>query len=601
MDLVDEVVARVVDGFYPITHQRIREMIVSMLAFQVQDREDVARMGPLEREILIGSIIERFKRSIIQEHEPVGVNAGLSVAENQTQSSLQSHHHAGVKKGAEGFDRIEELTNMKNKSNIVHVIPSPLDGAPRSKASVYELANVITKVLMTQVQIGYELVDGPHPPWYELFSLLRAIPTSVLKNRWLRIHLNPRMLYQHRIGLQTIYEVISTSIGQEGYLLYPPSTIGLYLDIHMVSQSDDYVYMRKLGTILGLQVGGIASVESASPVPENLLTNLRLIEVGISSDGVSMEYMVESKAPEFIPGYAWKRMIGAMIPDVTFIGDSGRHFRSRLSTKELEHLILGVPLTYGDALDTRNMDAEGIHLSFKQDLVNQYPYLEYADLEPRTFESNIEADRFLLEMMVEFHFFIYIEAICDTVQDLFLLPEIDPVRTYTTVPLDAKASIGYLAMRNMMYRSFRENINVDNAHLKVIINNMTLYPEPVSIKRQSIRNDRSGWMTYTTFEDVTSYLASAAFCGETDDMKSVSSHILTGQMVTIGRGGNNLKPKGPNNPTGNIFVAVKNAAEKESHRREPRKVKRTIPTTTSIPAASPGTSRAEPSLSELGL
>lgn len=595
MDVVNEVVARVVDGFYPVVQDRVRDMVRSMLAFQLQGREEIARMSLLEKEMLIGILVEKFGKAVIQEHEPVGVNAGLSVAENQTQSSLQSHHHAGVKKGAEGFDRIEELTNMKNRSNIVRIIPSAMDEVPRSKASVYELANLIIKVIMAQVQTGYEMVDveaGPggspiFPRWYDLFARLKAIPTSALKRRWLRIHLNPQMLYQHRISLQTIYAVLTEAIGQEANVLYPPATIGLFLDIHMAVISDDQTYMRKLGHILGLQVGGLASVESASPIPENLLTNLRVIEARRG------EYRIESGAPAFIPGHAWKRMIRAMVPDAQFLDDSGRRFTSSHTIKELERFILHTPLVYADALNTRISDDAGVHLTFRQELVDQYPYLEYADLEPRTFRTDEEVDRFLMEVMVEFHFFVYIEAICDKVQDLFLLPEIDPTRTYTTVPLDAKFSLGYLAMRNMMYRSFKENISVNDVHLKLIINNMTLYPEPVSIKRQSIRNDRSGWMTYTTFEDVSNYLASAAFSGEVDDGKSVSSHILTGQMITIGRGGNNMKPAGPKNPTGNLFIAVKNAAEKESDRRKSRTSQR--PSPGPAPAAQPSTSAPEPS------
>jgi hypothetical protein len=47
-------------------------------------------------------------------------------------------------------------------------------------------------------------------------------------------------------------------------------------------------------------------------------------------------------------------------------------------------------------------------------------------------------------------------------------------------------------------------------------------------------------LKYTTFEEVLKYVTYAAFMGEEDDMESVSSQVLTGQMIDVGRGGRNL-------------------------------------------------------------
>lgn len=119
----------------------------------------------------------------------------------------------------------------------------------------------------------------------------------------------------------------------------------------------------------------------------------------------------------------------------------------------------------------------------RQRLVDKYPYLRYANLEPITLNTQEEADAFTLNTMSEQHLFWYIEATCSQVQSLFVLPEIDPSRTFTTSPIDCMASLGYLAMRNMIYQELLDNINVEPIHIKTIVNNMTIYKEPVSIKR----------------------------------------------------------------------------------------------------------------------
>jgi hypothetical protein len=49
--------------------------------------------------------------------------------------------------------------------------------------------------------------------------------------------------------------------------------------------------------------------------------------------------------------------------------------------------------------------------------------------------------------------------------------------------MDCMASLGYLAMRNMIFQELVDNINVEPTHIRTIVNNMTLYKEPVSIKR----------------------------------------------------------------------------------------------------------------------
>lgn len=608
--IVDAVVSRLEYSVFPVVTSIMRDDINRMIAPQL---ERISPLTTTEQNLLVESIVRRYKDASIKDYEPVGVNAALTTGENLTQSSLQSHHHAGLKRGAAGFDRVEEITNMRNKSNIVKVVTTPhrvstgendVYYVPRSKTEINEIANLLIKVLMDDIVIDYRIVEAQRstqtsgtnisyqfPQWYRLYASIKAIPTSALKTRWLRMFLNPELMFKHRISLPAVALVVSENIGEGGYVLYPPSQIGLYIDIHM-NVSSDSDYYSKLSIVQSLQVGGIESVENAAPIPENLLTNLRVEEVNSATgiEGCPRVYELISSAPAFIPPFVWERMIKAMIPDAQMVGPSGKRFCSTYRINRIRDMILKTPIIYADIIDSREIvpistymeeilsmedptyrslvetGGDVIRITFRQDLLDTYPYLEHADLGTRYFSNDDDANRFLLEVMVEYHFFWYIEAICERVQDLYVLPEVDSTRTYTTSPLDCKETLGYMAMRNMIYREFRENIGINPIHVKVIINNMTLYKEPVSIRRQSVRNDKSEWLTYTTFEDVLKYITSAAFAGEEDHMQSVSSHVLTGRMIEIGRGGKNMRPTSKENPTGNRFIDMKIRAQQQRER-----------------------------------
>lgn len=581
MDIVEAVYARLSPRVFPIAQERLRASIVDMVKFQA---EKIGPLTPLRRQMLIDRIVQKFLMSMAPEHDPVGVNAALTTGENLVQSSLSAKHTAGIKRGATGFDRIEEITNMKNSSDIVKVITTALNGVPRSKEEINELANIIIRIDLQDIASRYEIVTAEVgttpilqrlPRWYTVFASIYPNIIASLQDTWLRIHIDARLMYKHRISLPEIAGNLQEDLANAGIIAYPPSSVGTYLDIHVPGDISLAQKYTRLASLMALQVGGINTVESAYPIFENLLTNLRVNEVG------NNEFELSSSAPPYIPTYVWEQMIRAMVPDAEPVGSSGRRFFSSYTYNDLQRMILEFPLMYGDVLESRVEQDGVITLRFREyidvngnsvPLVDYYPYLQYADLTPVTFTNTEEADNFLLENMVEMHLYWYIEAVCSTVQDLFVLPEVDSTRTFTTSPIDCMKSLGYLAMRQMLYTDFRDNISVDPTHIKVIINNMTQYREPVSIRRQSLKNDKSEFLTYTTFEDILKYIMAAAFAGETDHMQSVSAKILSGAQINIGRGGVNLPPVTPTNPTGNRFLALVQSRERQEAR--PRRTTR---------------------------
>lgn len=565
--IVSGVLSRLSDHYFPVSKSVLENEIKKMIVSQISDKEELTE---LQKQILIESIIKRFHDAVIKNHDPVGVNAALTIGENMTQSSLQSHHHAGLKKGAAGFDRIEEITNMSNKNNIVKVITTPnviqignkTHEIPRSKFEVNEIANMIINIVLNDIIERYEIMEGEVPKWYEISKRFKGIAFNP-KPKWIRIYLYKNLLYKYRITLRDVEYSLQQVVHTNGETFVPPIGLGeTYVDIHTSEDISDAEIYKQMSKYLSATISGIESVELAYPIPENLLTNLRVSKIG---DG---QYSVTSSAPSFVPPFVWKQMIKAFIPDAKFVTNTGKEFTSDYSLSDVRKMILSCPMIYADVLKTqeklRGEDGNDYYrLTFREELVDEFPYLEHADLLPHEFDTEEEVNNFLLDVMVDYHYFWYIEAICSKVQDLYVMSEIDSTRTYTTSPLDCQDALGYMAMRSMIFTEFKQNSGVNPIHLKVIVNNITLYKNPVSIRRNSIRNDKSEWMTYTTFEDVLKHLSYAAFVGDEDHMKSVSSQVLTGNMIEIGRGGKNMSKISVTNPTGNKYIQFKQAVEKQ--------------------------------------
>lgn len=533
------------DRTFPIVHERIVDSMKNMVGFQLEG-EDIS---DLEEAELGERITDKYINSMVPRYEPAGINATQVVAENMTQSSLSSHRMAGVTKGASGFDRIKEIANMKNKSDIVRVITTPVRGIPRSRSAINEIANSMTRVTLDDLihpTLRYSIVSE-RPVWYSLFIKMMNVPMQLIGKRWIRIYLNEYLLYKYRISMPVLYSTINDNLGTASVaILYPPAQLveNLYIDMHIKDndsndQEREYSLYSRLPDITSQIVGGISSVVSASPVGVNLLKDLQLIDKGDGS------FEIRSSVPDFIPPTAWTHMLNIMVPSVEILSDNGRVFRSSLPEYQdmdrLRSVIISAPNSYEELVKSVSLHDDGtatVHID--RTLIDKYPFLEHVVMEDRTFNDEEELSDFLLLDITDFTTYWYVECVCSRAQDLYAISEVDATRTYTTAAINCMESLGYLAMRSMLYQEFKANISVDPSNVKLITNNMVLYRQPVSFKRQSLHNDKSEFLTSTTFEDVLKYSTQSAFTGEVDNMRSVSSHVLTGQMIQVGGGGSRL-------------------------------------------------------------
>lgn len=526
---------------FPIIHDKMERDISSMLSFQKEEKTDI------EEAVIAERITDKYIGSLAPRYDPVGVNAAQVVAENMVQSSLSSHRMAGVSKAASGFERIKEIANLSNKQDIVKVVTTPIRGVPRSRMQINEIANIITRLTMDEITTGFDII-AERPLWYPVFIKLNDVPPQLLRSRFLRIYLDEYKLYKHRIPLSVLCNTLRDTIGDTGVVfLYPPASIveNLYIDVHDGSVNEslpplerDFPLYSRIPEIRSQIVGGIPSVTSAEPVGVNLLKDLQVVQIGD-------EFELRSKTPDFVHPSAWSHLIKMLVPDVEILSPSGRLFRSRdekyRNLDTLKHIILGIPAMYESVANPPKILDDGrVLITFRRDMEKEFPYLSHVVLEDRIFDNEAQAEDFLLLNIAEFIMYWYIEAMTEKAQDLYAMEEIDSTRTYTTSPHNLIQTIGYMAMRSMIFQEFKANISVNEDLVKIIINNITLYQEPVSFTRQAMHNDKTEFLTYTTFENVLDYVTRAAFAGETDHMLSISSKILTGNMINVGRGGDRL-------------------------------------------------------------
>lgn len=618
MDIVDRITTRCKEYVFPSVQGRLTNQISEMIYPQLKD---LPITNDLEKQLLVDAVCNRFDDATVKEHEPVGVNAALTTGEQLTQSSLSSHHHAGQKRGATGFERIEEITNMKDVTTMKVILKS-IDGIPRSSEEVYRIAtNMVGKTIhdlmdkkrkykvlsvddmeikITSAQVMHkvygtldpyiirskakesdqsirsvakdikvspnDIINGErgtpstpildtiykyYPIWYKYVSAIPytnryGLPDTItpdsIKYNFLRIYLDPDQIYRSRIKLSTIADILRQSDKHHVAVLYPPIGEGLYIDIHSIGAKQTKTALYDiLGSILETYVSGIPTVDNAFPISENLLTDTKIMEE-TSKDGYHI-YRIASGVPNFIPADAWKWMITSMIPDAASVDDNWLRFKTTYDNRDVQRMVFDCPLMYADIVRDRITRTDGkIYITFRYELMNTYPYLEYADLRPCTFESESDADNFLLGYIVDHHLYWYIEGNCTQISEIYLMDEVDPRYTFTYGPSDSTATIGYLATRKIVYQEFRDNIKIDPSHLKLITNNMMLYEHPVAITRAAIAYDKTDWLTYSTYEDVMKYILQAAFVGSVDTCTSISAKVLTGQKITIGRGGDNLPP-----------------------------------------------------------
>ena len=121
------------------------------------------------------------------------------------------------------------------------------------------------------------------------------------------------------------------------------------------------------------------------------------------------------------------------------------------------------------------------------------------------------------------------------------IEEVDSKRTTTNDIVEISSVLGIEAARNAILNEIKETLSeqsleVDERHLMIVADMMTLEGSIKAVGRQGISGKKSSVLARAAFEITTKHLMRAGIIGETDQLTGVAENIIVGQPVTVGTG-----------------------------------------------------------------
>jgi len=185
-------------------------------------------------ELLLDTVVLKYKQAIVHPGEMVGVIAGQSIGEPTTQLTLNTFHLAGVASKSNvtrGVPRIEEILrltdNPKKPALTVHL--KPIDEADKDRASKYAnmLEHTILKDVVKSIQICFDPLErstfieedrGLIEKYYAFEDMLRECneaeitAAGEMKSKWIvRMELDAESLLEKNITMDDIHFAIKNT------------------------------------------------------------------------------------------------------------------------------------------------------------------------------------------------------------------------------------------------------------------------------------------------------------------------------------------------------------------------------------------------------
>jgi hypothetical protein len=156
-------------------------------------------------------IEKQYNDSIVQPGESVGVISAQSIGEKQTQTTLNTFHHAGAgdKTVTTGVPRVEELLNATKDPRSVNCIVY----TKKNHDSLAELRKTIgsevVEITFSKITKEYKIeMDKKPEPWYEAFKILHGDAFTQYTD-CISLKLDVDILYEYKLDMEMIADIIS--------------------------------------------------------------------------------------------------------------------------------------------------------------------------------------------------------------------------------------------------------------------------------------------------------------------------------------------------------------------------------------------------------
>ena len=125
--------------------------------------------------------------------------------------------------------------------------------------------------------------------------------------------------------------------------------------------------------------------------------------------------------------------------------------------------------------------------------------------------------------------------------NILLLPFVDRINTVSNNIWEIYEILGIEAIKQYLTEEFHDILGISSCHISVLVNRMTFSGTISSISRYTMRKEKIGTISKSSFEETVDQFVRAASNGETDDCEAVSSSIVCGNRPNFGTGMVDLK------------------------------------------------------------
>ena len=131
----------------------------------------------------------------------------------------------------------------------------------------------------------------------------------------------------------------------------------------------------------------------------------------------------------------------------------------------------------------------------------------------------------------------YIETEGSNLREILAHPLVDSSRCISDSIWEVYNVLGIHATKQLLMKEFMLLMDgINDCHIKLLTDKMCHSGTIRSITRYTMKKENIGALNKASFEEMMEHINNAAFYGETDDTRGVSSSILCGKKTNIGTG-----------------------------------------------------------------
>lgn len=429
---------------------------------------------------LLDNILLKYKQSIVQPGEMVGIIAAQSIGEPTTQLTLNTFHFAGVASKSNvtrGVPRIEEILSLTDKLKNPSLTIYLKKEDETSDENTFNLISELEHKKMSDIVKKLEIYYDPH-------DSNTNIPEDV------------ELMTQYNEYNDIIREAAYKS--QEG-------------------EEKDIDSCEKTKWVIRIEMDKISMIDSNITMEEVHFTLKSIYKDNIFcvfSDFNSENIILRIRLNDEILRNNKKRTTQSGI----LFGQSSNVPPSPLDQEDEIYLLKN----FQEEL-LNNIVLRGVKNIKKVNLRKIQDHVEY-----NTDNQNYEKQTINV-----------LDTNGTNLQEVLSLDTIDPTRTYSNNIIEMKEVLGIEAARACLFQELVEVMEFDGAyidhhHFSLLCDRMMNTNNLVSINRHGINNDNIGPIAKASFEETSECFTKAAKHGELDELTGVSANVMCGQEANYG-------------------------------------------------------------------